>query len=58
VFHEKEGRRHAHAVWSRINGDTMRAIPIPYFKNKLNTIAKDIYLEQSWMKTPARLKSL
>lgn len=25
VFHEKEGRRHAHAVWSRIDADTMTA---------------------------------
>ena len=28
VFHEKEGRRHAHAVWSRIDADAMKAIPL------------------------------
>ena len=26
VFHEKNGRRHAHVVWSRINATTMTAI--------------------------------
>ena len=25
VFHEKEGRRHCHAVWSRIDAETMTA---------------------------------
>ena len=28
VFHEKEGRRHAHCVWSRIDLDEMKAINI------------------------------
>lgn len=48
VFHEKEGRRHAHCVWSRINTDEMKAIKLPYFKEKLNSIGKDIYLEKGW----------
>jgi len=26
IFHEKEGRRHAHCVWSRIDVKNMRAI--------------------------------
>lgn len=34
VFHEKEGRRHAHAVWSRIDADTMTARPMSFFKTK------------------------
>lgn len=25
VFHEKEGRRHAHAVWSRIDGEAIHS---------------------------------
>lgn len=29
VFHEKEGRRHAHCVWSRIDADEMKAINLP-----------------------------
>ena len=48
VFHEKEGRRHCHAVWSRINARTMTAIDMPFFKNKLQALAKDIYLENGW----------
>lgn len=35
VFHEKEGRRHCHAVWSRIDAETMTAKPLPFFKYKL-----------------------
>lgn len=48
VFHEKEGRRHAHVVWTRIDAREMKAINLPYFKNKLNEIAKDLYLEHGW----------
>lgn len=48
VFHEKEGRRHAHAVWSRIDADTMTARPLPFFKRTLNGIAKELYLENGW----------
>ncbi|AUW58035.1 relaxase [Sphingobium sp. SCG-1] len=48
VFHEKEGRRHAHAVWSRIDADTMTAKPLPFFKTKLRDIAKELYLENGW----------
>lgn len=48
VFHEKEGRRHAHAVWSRIDADTMTAKPLPFFKRTLNVIAKQLYLENGW----------
>jgi Relaxase/Mobilisation nuclease domain len=48
VFHEKEGRRHAHAVWSRIDSETMTAKHLPFFKTKLNNLAKQIYLENGW----------
>lgn len=48
VFHEKEGRRHAHAVWSRIDVETMTAKPLPFFKRTLNAIAKELYLENGW----------
>lgn len=48
VFHEKEGRRHAHCVWSRIDGAQMKAIDQPYFKNKLKDISKQIYLDHGW----------
>ncbi len=48
IFHEKEGRRHAHAVWSRIDTEAMKAINIAFPKRKLNDISKSLYLEQGW----------
>lgn len=48
IFHEKEGRRHAHAVWSRIDAETMTARPLPFFKTKLRDVSKQLYLENGW----------
>ncbi|MEJ7926382.1 relaxase [Sphingobium sp. AN641] len=48
IFHEKEGRRHAHAVWSRIDAEHMTVIPLPFYKQRLMAISKDIHLEQGW----------
>ena len=48
VFHEKEGRRHAHAVWSRIDVNSMTAINLPHFKRKLTRLARDLYLDHGW----------
>ncbi|WP_417681690.1 relaxase/mobilization nuclease domain-containing protein [Roseibium sp.] len=54
VFHEKNGRRHAHCVWSRIDADTMTAKNLSHYKSKLMGISRDIHLEQDW-KMPAGL---
>lgn len=48
VFHEKEGRRHAHVVWSRIDAETMTAINLPHFKRKLTELSRELYLEHEW----------
>lgn len=48
VFHEKEGRRHAHAVWSRIDAATMTARNLPHFNLKLRDISRALYLEHDW----------
>jgi len=48
VFHEKQGRRHAHCVWSRIDASQMKAINLPHFKLKLTELSRQIYLEQDW----------
>lgn len=48
VFHEKEGRRHAHCVWSRIDTNEMKAVHLPHFKRKLMDISKELYLENDW----------
>lgn len=48
VFHEKEGRRHAHVVWSRIDAQEMKAIPLPFTKRTLQALSRELYLEQGW----------
>lgn len=48
VFHEKEGRRHAHAVWSRIDAEEMRAVPLPFTHRKLLDLSRELYLEHGW----------
>lgn len=48
VIHEKEGRRHAHVVWSRIDVETMTAVNMPFFKRKLTDLSRDLYLDYGW----------
>ena len=48
VFHEKEGRRHAHAVWSRIKADEMKAVQLSFTKTKMQDLARDLYREHGW----------
>ena len=48
VFHEKKGRRHCHAVWSRIDAAEMKAIPLSFFKKKLMTVGRALYREHGW----------
>ncbi len=48
VFHEKEGRRHAHCVWSRIDVETMTAVNLSFFKKKLKQISRELFIEQNW----------
>lgn len=48
IFHEKEGRRHAHAVWSRIDARQMKAINLPHYKLKLRDLSRQLYLDHGW----------
>lgn len=48
VFHEKNGRRHAHCAWSRIDAGRMRAINLPHTKRKLMDISIALYREHGW----------
>lgn len=48
VFHEKEGRRHAHAVWSRIDVEKMKAVQLSHSRRKLNELSKQLYLDHGW----------
>lgn len=57
VFHEKHGRRHAHCVWSRIDADTMTARNLSHYKNKLQSVSREMYLEHDWKMPPGLSKS-
>lgn len=48
VLHEKEGRRHAHVVWSRIDPAEMKAINLSHFKQKLTALSRELYLSHDW----------
>ncbi|MEL6379616.1 MAG: relaxase/mobilization nuclease domain-containing protein [Pseudomonadota bacterium] len=48
VFHEKEGRRHCHVVWSRIDAMEMKAKQLSHYKTKLCDVSRKLYLEHNW----------
>ena len=48
VFHEKDGRRHAHVVWSRIDADRMRAVNLSHYKRHLRDVSRQTFREQGW----------
>lgn len=48
VFHEKNGRRHAHCVWSRIDGAKLRAVNLSLYKRKLTELSRELYLTHEW----------
>lgn len=45
VFHEKDGRCHAHCVWSRIDADTMTARQLSHWKTKLGDVSRALHAE-------------
>ena len=45
IFHEKNGREHAHVIWSRIDTEQMRAINLPHSKLKLRDVSRDLHRE-------------
>lgn len=48
VFHEKQGRRHAHCIWSRINPETMTAPRLSHDRLKLGDVSRELYIEHGW----------
>ncbi|MEL7106285.1 MAG: relaxase/mobilization nuclease domain-containing protein [Pseudomonadota bacterium] len=48
VIHEKNGRRHAHAVWSRIDGREIKAIELGLYKVKLRDLSRELFLDHGW----------
>lgn len=45
-IHVKNGRRHAHAAWSRIDRDKLKAINLPFFKTRLAELSKELFLKR------------
>lgn len=43
LFHEKEGRRHCHVVWSRIDTERMKAIPLPFTRERLREASREMF---------------
>jgi Ti-type conjugative transfer relaxase TraA len=48
VFHEKNGRRHCHVVWSRIDIEKMKAIQMSHDREKLTSLSRELFLEYGW----------
>jgi hypothetical protein len=48
VFHTKNGRTHAHAVWCRIDTDNMKAVQLSFTKRKMQDLSRELYREQGW----------
>lgn len=57
VFHEKEGRRHAHCVWSRVRASTMTAINMAHTKLKLRELSRRLFIEHDWKMPLGLVKS-
>lgn len=55
IFHEKEGRRHAHAVWSRIDTERNRAAQLSHSKEKLRDVSRAMYAAMG-MQAPAGIQ--
>lgn len=42
VFHVKDGREHCHVVWSRIDAENLKAIHLPFDRQNLREVARDL----------------
>lgn len=54
VLHEKRGsdgevRRHAHAVWCRIDLDEMKAKQLSFSHQKMQDVSRELYREHGWV---------
>lgn len=56
VFHEKNGRRHAHCVWSHIDAENITAKNLSHYKRKLQDVSRELYLEHGWTMPRGLLK--
>ena len=56
VFHEKQGREHAHVIWSRIDTEHMKAIELSFSKLKLREVSRELHREFG-LELPAGLQA-
>jgi predicted RNA methylase len=54
IFHEKEGRRHAHAIWDRIN-ERGRAVQLSHSREKLKDVSRAMYVAMG-IEAPAGIR--
>ncbi|MBL4726935.1 MAG: relaxase [Rhizobiaceae bacterium] len=59
VFHEKLGldgelRRHAHAVWCRIDAENMKAVQLSFTHQKLREVSRELHIQHD-LKIPSGL---
>lgn len=57
VFHEKNGRRHCHVVWSRIKVEEMKAVQLSFTKRKLMELSRELFLQHGWAMPPGLTQS-
>lgn len=55
VFHEKNGRRHAHVVWSLINSREMKAVRLRNDRTKLQPLTRSLFIKHGWDMPPGLL---
>lgn len=48
VFHEKNGRRHAHAVWSLIDAAAMKAVRVRGDRMALQPLTRELFIHHGW----------
>ncbi|WP_417517984.1 relaxase/mobilization nuclease domain-containing protein [Minwuia sp.] len=48
VFHEKNGRRHAHVVWSLIDAKVMKAVRLRFDREKLQPVTRRLFIQHGW----------
>ncbi|TDF37176.1 hypothetical protein EYS14_13530 [Alteromonadaceae bacterium M269] len=47
VTHEKDGRRHMHAVFNLMD-ENLKVIKLDYYKKRLNQLSRELYLKHGW----------
>ena len=45
AFHLKDGHEHMHVAWSRIDEETLKAKPLPFFKLRLKEVCRELEIE-------------